>query len=243
VIEQSALGRIAVPPDVPDGFALFWTTLDFDGRLNDAVAQRIAEAVRDRFGIDAALTTCNQVHGTTVRRAPHKSKWTECDSCDALHSDARPSMLGIKVADCLPVSLIDAQNHVIANIHSGWRGAASGVTLATLDALAADSAFDVTAASAWRGPSIRGCCFEVGENVAETIRAAYANAEEFIDRSRKKPHVDLAGLTAMLLQRRGMPADRVHDSGLCTRCDGSIFHSYRRQGPRGGRNLAVVAQR
>ena len=44
------------------------------------------------------------------------------------------------------------------------------------------------------------------------------------------------------LQRRGMAADRIHDSAFCTRCDGSIFHSYRRQGPRGGRNLAVVAQ-
>jgi len=242
VIEQSALGRIVVPPDVPSGFALLWTTLDFDGRLDDGVARRIAGAVRDRFGIDAALTTCNQVHGTTVRRAPRKSKWTECDSCDALHTDARPSMLGIKVADCLPVSLIDPEHHVIANIHSGWRGAASGVTLATLDALAADSAFEVTSASAWLGPSIRVCCFEVGENVAERIRTAYADAEEFIDRSRAKPHVDLAGLTAMLLRRRGMSADRIHDSTFCTRCDGSIFHSYRRQGPRGGRNLAVVAQ-
>jgi len=242
LIEQTDIGRIAIAPNVPDGFALFWTTLDFPGKLDETIAKRIGAVVRERFGIDAALTTCTQVHGTTVRRAPRASKWRECDSCDALHSEHQPSMLGIKVADCLPISLIDAGHHIIANIHSGWRGAAGGVTLATLDVLASDTKFDVAAASAWLGPSIRACCFEVGEAVAEKIRAAYAGADAFIDRSREKPHVDLAGLTAMLLERRGIAAARIFDSGLCTRCDGSIFHSFRRDGPRGGRNLAIVAQ-
>src|ERR1051325_3076807 len=172
-IKQTTLGRIVVAPHVPEGVALFWTTLDFNGRLDAPAALRISAVVREHFGLDAALVTCNQVHGTTVRRAPKRVKWTECDSCDALHSEARPSMLGIKVADCLPISLIDDKHHVIANIHSGWRGAASGVTLATLDALASDTKRDTATASAWLGPSIRVCCFEVGANVAEQIRVAY----------------------------------------------------------------------
>ena len=47
-------------------------------------------------------------------------------------------------------------------------------------------------------------------------------------------------LVAARLRERGVA--RVHDSGLCTRCDGSIFHSYRREGKRGGRNLAVLTK-
>jgi copper oxidase (laccase) domain-containing protein len=43
------------------------------------------------------------------------------------------------------------------------------------------------------------------------------------------------------LTERGIAPQNIHDSGLCTRCDGSIFHSYRRDAGRGGRNLAVAA--
>jgi copper oxidase (laccase) domain-containing protein len=89
-------------------------------------------------------------------------------------------------------------------------------------------------AAAWLGPSIRVCCFEVGEEVAGQFD------EAFIDRTHAKPHVDIAGLVAARLRARGVA--RVHDSALCTRCDRSIFHSYRRDGKRGGRNLAILTK-
>ncbi|HEX3581414.1 MAG TPA: polyphenol oxidase family protein, partial [Thermoanaerobaculia bacterium] len=135
--------------------------------------------------------------------------------------------LGIKVADCLPVTILDRGNHIAANIHSGWRGAAQNIVGKTLDVIGARNA------EAWLGPSIRVCCFEVGEEVAERFDA------RFVDRSYPKPHVDLAAYTTAVLRERGI--DRIHDSQLCTRCEGSIFHSFRRDGS-GGRNLAILTQ-
>jgi copper oxidase (laccase) domain-containing protein len=76
----------------------------------------------------------------------------------------------------------------------------------------------------------------VGEEVAAQFEP------QFIDRTHAKPHVDLPAMTAALLRERGFAAGRISDSGLCTRCDGSIFHSYRRDGKGGGRNLSIVAQ-
>ena len=64
--------------------------------------------------------------------------------------------------------------------------------------------------------------------------------ERFLDRSRKKPHVDLIAFTIDILRSRGITA--ISDSGLCTRCAGSIFHSYRRDGAGKGRNLVLVSQ-
>jgi hypothetical protein len=29
-IEQTEIGRIVIPPSLPDGFGLFYTTVDFD---------------------------------------------------------------------------------------------------------------------------------------------------------------------------------------------------------------------
>ncbi len=228
VVENSSLGRIVVAPGAP----LFYTTRDFDGRLSNDVARRITQLIRDRFVIDASLTTCNQVHGARVESvagpAAAPGEWRECDSCDALVSEKFGTALAIKVADCLPVTIVG--DGAIANIHSGWRGAAQNITAAALDRLETDGA------GAWLGPSIRVCCFEVGEEVAAQFDA------RFVDRSYLKPHVDIPAFTTEVLRSRGFVPDRIHDSGLCTRCEGSIFHSFRRDGSGGGRNLAIVAQ-
>jgi len=240
------IGRIVVPPGVPDGFALFYTTRDFPGFLTDDVARELMGFIEERFGIAASLTTCNQVHGATGRSAGSPTRadgsedpsyvWRECDSCDALYSHAPNTALGIKVADCLPVTMIDPSHSVIANIHSGWRGAAQAITAKTLDTLIKETPFDPASAKAWLGPSIRVCCFEVGEEVAEQFD------QTFVDRTHAKPHVDIPAFTRAVLRDRGFADDAIIDTELCTRCEGSIFHSYRRDRKGGGRNLALVAQ-
>jgi len=232
-IEQTEIGRIVVPPSLPDGLGLFYTTVDFDGRLNGDAAARLTRIVRERFGIDAALATCTQVHGKNVVRA----QTGECDSCDGLWSSDRGTALGIKVADCLPVTIADMSRGIIANVHSGWRGAVQKIAAEAIDVIGGVS----PTAQAWLGPSIRVCCFEVGEEVVDQFRASYDEAELFVDRGGAKPHIDLPALSAALLIERGIAPQNIHDSGLCTRCDGSIFHSYRRDAGRGGRNLATAA--
>jgi YfiH family protein len=239
-IEETGIGRIVVPPSLPVGLALFYTTIDFNGALDDDASAQLMGIVRDRFGVDASLSTCTQVHGKSVVRTSPDGRWHECDSCDALWSSDCGAALGIKVADCLPISIADIDHGVIANIHSGWRGAVQKIAAETLDVLGVGTVFDAAIAQAWLGPSIRVCCFEVGEEVVEQFRASYAEADLFVDRGGAKPHIDLPGLTTALLAERGVAPHNIHDSGICTRCDGSIFHSYRRQ--RGGRNLAVVAR-
>jgi YfiH family protein len=230
------LGRIAVPELLPPGTAVFCTTRDFRGRLDPDIAGTIAQTVRARFGIEAVLTTCTQIHSANVSRANAGKDWRECDACDALWSDETHVALGIKVADCLPVAMVDPSHSVIADVHSGWRGAVQGITRATIDAIGRETPFDAPSAYAYLGPSIRVCCFEVGEEVASQFD------ERYLDRSREKAHVDLAKYTADVLRERGFRDDRISDSGLCTRCEGSIFHSYRRDGANGGRNLTIVAQ-
>ena len=81
----------------------------------------------------------------------------------------------------------------------------------------------------------------MGEEVVEQFSQAFADAERYIDRSHAKPHIDIAALTVEMLRQRGFPESRIFDSQICTRCDGSIFHSHRRGPKGGGRNLALVA--
>ena len=245
-VEDSPLGRVVVAPHMPAGTALFYTTVDFDGRLDTSSASRITAFIRDRFEIDASLTTCRQVHGATVGLAktlgPIASTWRECDSCDALWSHQVGTALGIKVADCLPVSVVDSEATVVANVHSGWRGTVQKIVAATVEAVTADSRFSAARALTFLGPTIRQCCFEVGEEVVDEFRRAFGEVTPFVDRSAARPHLDVVGVTRSLLTALGIGQDHIYDSGLCTRCDGSMFHSYRRGGKNAGRNLAIVAQ-
>src|SRR5688500_15175701 len=128
-IESSPLGRVVVSQRDP----LFYTTRDISGRLDDEAVAAIRLFIKGRFDIDASLSTCTQVHGATVRQASRNGSWRECDSCDALWSADLGVALGIKVADCLPVTIVAAT--VIANVHSGWRGAVQNITAGTLDAV------------------------------------------------------------------------------------------------------------
>lgn len=238
-----------VPPNVPSGFRVFYTTMDFDGRID--------HRIRD-FVTPAILCSCHQVHGKRVEdRQSYLSGQPGLPllhepECDALWSDQKETALAIKVSDCLPVSIIDPKHSVIANIHSGWRGAVQRISAVALDA----APLDPRASFAFLGPSIRVCCFEVGEEVATQFD------EQFVDRTLgAKPHVDIAAFTRALLRERGFAEDHIIDTGLCTRCDRGVarlldhsvaeqprnptqqalFHSYRRD-QRTGRNLAIVAQ-
>ena len=222
-IEPSAIGRIAVPPHVPAGFAVFCTTRDYRGDITPDLAR----VLRERFAIDAAVAHCVQTHSANVQWSAAAS--AAHANCDALWTNQRGTALAIKIADCLPIALIDPANAIVANIHSGWRGAARQITARALEAL---EGFDPASAHAYLGPSIRVCCFEVGEEVATQFD------ERFIDRTHAKPHVDLIAMTMAVLRERGVA--HIDDSGLCTRCEGSIFHSYRRDGG-GARNLMIAA--
>lgn len=243
LIETAAGGRIVIAPEVPAGFALFYTTGDITGALDPDSIDRLLGILRDRYGIEAEFASCSQAHGVEVVRAKPGARWCEHQGCDALFTTSEHTALGIKVADCLPVTLIDPAHSIIANIHSGWRGAAARIAGRTIETLRAETTFAPSRSSAWLGPSIRSCCFEVGEEVVEQLTGAFGDAGRFVDRSfGSRPHADLAGLTRDLLEKEGFPPESIHDSGLCTRCEGSIFHSYRRNGPMAGRNLAIVAR-
>lgn len=240
-IAASPVGRIILPPSLPEQFGLFYTTSDFAGDLTSETTARLLEVLRTQFSITAELFTCHQVHGTAVEQVSGGGgRWSECDSCDALWSGQTQVALGIKVADCLPVTIVDPIHKTVANIHSGWRGAAALIVPKTVDAIEPSPS---PAAMAFLGPSIDVCCFEVGEEVVDAFRAVDAEVDTHVDRRRgARPHFDLVSYTTSILLARGFSPERVIASRLCTRCEGSPMHSYRRDGGRSGRNLAIVAQ-
>lgn len=237
-VDTEPFGRVVIPEEVPDGAFLLWTTKDYEGVLTEQTRLAL-ESLRETGGV-SSLSSCHQVHGTRaidVTRA--RAEWCEIEECDALWTRTKGVALAIKIADCLPVTLLSTDASFVANIHAGWRGAAAGIVTSTVGS----SGIDPSHLSAWLGPAIRRCCFEVGEEVVQAFSDRMGEIEDLVSRDEEpgnNPRLDLPGLVARELERLGVPPHRIYDSELCTRCPESIFHSYRRSGADAGRNLAVA---
>jgi YfiH family protein len=192
-------------------------------------------AIVARVGAPVPVALPRQVHGTRVVRGEVGQR-PEADGLAV----ARPGLaVGVVTADCMPVLLVDRGRRVAAAVHAGWRGTAAGVLEAALAHLATVHGSAPADIEAVIGPTIGGCCYEVGSEVRDAFRGrSGAVTDPAWDDRPSRPHVDLRTAARCLLVAAGVRA--VDVLGPCTAC-GDGWHSYRRDGAATGRQLSFVA--
>jgi len=211
----------------------FTTRVDSQGDHLDlgtmAGASDWARVARDMRMPGAETARVSQVHGSDVvwARAPGFA-----GEADAIITDVPGLLIAIRTADCVPILVVG--EGVVAAIHAGWRGLAAGVIPAAVTELQGRGPLTAVV-----GPSICMDCYEVGEEVVEGI-AQWVAPHHFVDRSRKKPHVD--GGAAAVAQLHSVGVAHVERLDVCTRCDDRLW-SHREEGALAGRQAAVVGIR
>ena len=145
---------------------------------------------------------------------------------DALVTSEENLCLFVAVADCVPVALVGERG--VAIVHSGWRGTFAGIAGKAVRSMAENGV------RAYVGPGIRGCCYEVSEELAAQFAARYGAGVV------SGRHLSLPDTIRTDLERSGV--EEIHDLGLCSGCRPDVFYSHRKQGPLTGRNLAAVAR-
>ena len=184
-------------------------------------------------GIDGGkLATAGQVHGAVVALAETSGHY---QGCDALITSVRGLCLGISVADCLPILLLDPDHRSVGIVHSGWKGSGGKVVLRTLEMMSEAFGTRPGDVRAYIGPSAGGCCYEVGEEVA-----AIFPEDVLTVGGGGRLRLDLSAFNRSVLLRTGVPEAQIAVSGHCTIHEPEIFHSYRRDRSGSGRMLAVV---
>jgi copper oxidase (laccase) domain-containing protein len=120
------------------------------------------------------------------------------------------------------------------------------------------------------GPSIRVCCYEVGEEVRESFSSQFRKSEDFFQipaklrnslatRGQRLPtaltplshhpenistiHLDLIAVSRHQLDSAGVLPSRVQVAEFCTSCRTDLFFSHRKEGSSTGRMLAVIGIR
>ncbi|MDQ3941277.1 MAG: polyphenol oxidase family protein [Actinomycetota bacterium] len=167
-----------------------------------------------------SLVLGRQVHGTGVIEA-RRGDAGVVGEADILVARNPGTTLGILTADCAPVVLLGPSQAAI--VHAGWRGIVAGAVERGLEEIG-----EVT--TAWVGPSIHACCYEVGPEVARAFEARDLPVSA-------GSRVDPGGAAAAILRRSGVR--RVEMSIACTSCDSRYF-SWRRDGVTGRQGAFVT---
>ena len=190
------------------------------------------------------LVFTRQTHSDIVRRVDASNAGeglflpVERD-CDALMTDVPGLALAAFTADCTPILLSDPVTGAVAAIHAGWRGTVADIAGKTVAAMVSAYGCAPENIHAAIGPNIARCCFETDGDVPEAVRSVLgAEAENFIFQTGEKFHVDLKGVNAELLRRRGV--SRIDISAECTACSHDRFWSHRvTRGDRGAQAAII----
>ena len=186
------------------------------------------------------------------------------------HGDAsvsnRPGLLlAVQTADCVPILLVDTKKRAVAAVHAGWRGTLQRIVMKAIGKMTMQFGTRPADVVAALGPSIGGCCYEVGTEVAVEFQSQFSGARDWFDELRtgdepnplqwlsmmppghqpapKNVLLDLRKANRAQLLDAGLPPRSIHSSDLCTACRRDLLFSYRKEGPRSGRLMAVIGIR
>lgn len=207
------------------------------------VIENVHRAVMALKGGPIEIALLRQVHGTSVHTVDKAYNVADRPEADALVTDRTGIALGILTADCAPILLADAEAGVIGAAHAGWKGAVGGVLARTVEAMEALGARRANIAASI-GPSISPDNYEIGEDMAETIRSDFPDAANFIlTNGWPKPHFDVGGLVRHQAGQLGLRM--VEIVGDCTYAHPDLYFSHRyatHHGTRAGRQIALIAR-
>ncbi len=158
---------------------------------------------------------------------------------DAVITARKNFLIGILVADCVPVLLYDKEKEVIGAVHAGWRGTAGRIlpdTITMMHETFRSSPQDISVAI---GPSIKQCCYEVGGEVKERVLEATGEGDYFFEKS-GSCYVDIALANKVQALDAGVLPNNIWLSDECTFCNPDKYHSYRYSKESAGRQGGFI---
>jgi YfiH family protein len=176
-----------------------------------------------------------QIHGGTVLTCVETVMPCKAEAvleADGAVTNLRHVVLALRTADCIPVFLYDPVKRAIALVHAGWRSAEKRIVVAALEQMKENFGTDPQDVKVVLGPSIRSCCYEVGQEMCMVFPKAMIS-------KKGKWFLDLQRVNRKQLIQTGVSEEKIIDIGLCTCCDERFF-SYRRQGKKSGRHLSLL---
>lgn len=212
------------------------------------------------------LVTLRQIHSDIIHRIDSPPR--EPIAGDGMVTATPGLLLAIQAADCLPVILVDTKQHAVGVFHAGWRGTVQRIVEKGVGEMQRNFGTRPRDLKAMIGPGIRGCCYEVGEEVRTKFESQFEYAAKLFREVREsdpvrekypllfltarapghgelppKVFLDLVEANRQQLLVAGVPAKNIESSAHCTNCNPKLLFSYRAEKGKTGRMLGVAGVR
>ena len=167
---------------------------------------------RREIGIgDWPLLTAQQIHGNNIAVITKPTIGDEeFAGCDGLITNQPQVALGIHVADCCAVYLVDPKTPAVGLVHSGKKG--------TEQAIAAKAI----------------------AQMRESFESNPADLVVQLSPCVRPPHYEIDFAAKIVEQCRGAGVNQIYASSECTACDVARYYSYRAEKGKTGRMLALL---
>ena len=192
--------------------------------------------IRHEIGIESwPLLTAEQIHGDKIaiidaevgsarcadrerhsgseRRSAASLPGKEFAGCDGFITNQSNIALGIHVADCCAVYIVDPKTPAIGLVHSGKKGTEKAIAAKAIQQM--KEAF--------------------GSNPADIVVQ--------LSPCIRPPHYEIDFAADIIAQCRSAGVEQIHDTGVCTACHPEVYYSYRAEKGKTGRMLAVLGLR
>lgn len=225
--------------------ALNLSGLDIDAAENVSENRR---RFLQLFDGDFQIATVWQIHSDKIKVIKSADDARDTDEkFDALVADISDLLVGVKTADCVPVSIGDERTKAFAAVHAGWRGTVQSIVPKTIDRMRENfgtRAEDLTVAI---GAAALNCCYEIGRDVMDAFAQNFPNSENlFTPTVENHARVDLHTANRLQLLDSGVAPENIFAAPLCTIDRTDLFFSYRVESKKfgkTGRLLSVIGRK
>ena len=202
----------------------------------------------------------HRVDGMCVDRIPERPL-----AGDGMVTDTPGLLLAVQTADCLPIIVADGKRRAVGVFHAGWRGTVKRIVEKGVGEMRKHFGSDPRDLVVAIGPGIRGCCYEVGEEVRIKFEAQFAYANSLFREVKESDPVrekypllfltarapghsklpvrlflDLVEANRRQLLDAGVPAKNIDAAAPCTACHSELLFSFRAEKGVTGRMMAAA---
>jgi len=160
---------------------------------------------------------------------------------DAVITRETGIIIGVQVADCVPILLYEKTKGVIGAIHAGWRGTAEAILKKTIKVVMDRFACSEDNIYIALGPAIRWCCYNVDFDVMNAVCHATGPGDYSVNKGGKYC-LDLPQANKYQALSMHIPPRNIWLSDECTFCNPDKFYSYRYARGTTGRQGAFIGK-
>ena len=194
------------------------------------------------------LATAWQVHGGDVKIVRRKIDLENSEEkFDALVSDLKNVLVGVKTADCVPVLLGDPKTGAFAAIHAGWRGTVESIVVKAVEKMRENYGTKPQDLIGAVGPAATCKNYEIGQEVIDAFEEKISTSGKLFTPTRAgHALVDLHRANREQLLSIGVAAENIQTAPFCTMERTDLFFSYRVEKKlygKTGRLLSVIGRK